>query len=64
MSAGVRILRAYRPSRWTMREEFEEDNQSSREAMVALYRERAQAGLPLFEESMAVHSPLPQKHAG
>ncbi len=63
MSAGVRTLRAYRPSRWTMREEFEEENPSSREAKVALYTERAQAGLPLFEEAKAGHTPLPQKHA-
>ena len=63
MSAGVRTLRAYRPSRWTAREEFDEDSQNNRDAKVALYSGRTQAGLPLFEESKA-HVSLSQKQVG
>ena len=47
--AHERAERAYRPSRFTQRDEFDELAQREREENLARYITRAQAGLPLFE---------------
>ena len=43
-------MRAFRPSRFGTYEE--QDVESDRQIKVALYMERAQAGLPLFDEML------------
>ena len=51
MSFGGRTYRAFRPSRFGRRDDdMEEDGQEARQAMLSVYAQRAQAGLPLFEQ--------------
>ena len=51
--AHERAERAYRPSRFTHRDEFDELAQLEREENLSRYISRAQAGLPLFETNTA-----------
>ena len=45
-------MRAFRPSHRVPVEECEEAEEEARQANVILYRERAAAGLPLFENTL------------
>jgi len=49
-----RAERAYRPSRFTQRDEFDELARMEREENLSRYINRAQAGLPLFDAHAAV----------
>jgi len=61
--AHERADRAYRPSRFTPREDFDELAQREREENLARYITRAQAGLPLFDSHVAVATQSsPQGH--
>jgi len=59
--AHERAERAYRPSRFTQRDEFDELAQLEREANLSRYIIRAQSGLPLFEAAAvaALQSSVP-----
>lgn len=56
MSIGGRTFRGFRPSYFCRYEEDleEEDAQQVKQAMIQLYAQRAEAGLPLFEPANVV----------
>jgi len=49
MAGAERTIRAYRPSRFTPREDFDEVARLEREQNLVKYMTRARDGLPLFE---------------
>ena len=50
MSFGGRTFRAFRPSRFGRQDDdVEEEGQEAKQDNIRLYRQRAEAGLPLFE---------------
>lgn len=58
-------VKAYRPSRFSVRDEADELSLREREANLRKYLLRAQEGLPLFESDPAVRdqSPRPNRMA-
>ncbi|MCL2701092.1 MAG: hypothetical protein FWE88_05305 [Phycisphaerae bacterium] len=62
--AQERAERAYRPSRFTPREDFDELARREREENLARYISRAQEGLPLFDAAQTALATHPAVRHG
>lgn len=54
MSLGGRTFRAFRPSQFARQDDLEENGGQAKQAMILFYRQRAEAGQPLFESVSVV----------